>query len=259
MEAECRTGELRENAAYATCQRHLHEMPFACKIRTNLKGIYMQLNELKLRLSDCIHQYSITKFDAEDIIELVSEGESIEWIVNQLKSDTQMDVDAVKSLLTEIRDQLEIKEAPAKDELAEPAVDPGVPAESPIDPSQLDLSQIGQMLPEGIEMPPDLDAKEIKNLIESPQGKIMADFLVFCREKGIDLSGGNLNDPRIESLQKEWLSTPRNAFDAKTPSDMLSLAQEKVETFRRQNPRVGRNDPCPCGSGKKFKKCCGRA
>jgi len=23
-------------------------------------------------------------------------------------------------------------------------------------------------------------------------------------------------------------------------------------------PIVGRNDPCPCGSGKKFKKCCGR-
>jgi len=23
-------------------------------------------------------------------------------------------------------------------------------------------------------------------------------------------------------------------------------------------PRVGRNDPCPCGSGKKYKKCCGR-
>lgn len=23
-------------------------------------------------------------------------------------------------------------------------------------------------------------------------------------------------------------------------------------------PKVGRNDPCPCGSGKKFKKCCGR-
>ncbi|MBQ8412376.1 MAG: SEC-C domain-containing protein, partial [Lachnospiraceae bacterium] len=22
-------------------------------------------------------------------------------------------------------------------------------------------------------------------------------------------------------------------------------------------PKVGRNDPCPCGSGKKFKKCCG--
>jgi len=27
--------------------------------------------------------------------------------------------------------------------------------------------------------------------------------------------------------------------------------------FRREEPKVGRNDPCPCGSGKKYKKCCG--
>jgi len=27
-------------------------------------------------------------------------------------------------------------------------------------------------------------------------------------------------------------------------------------TFKRENPKVGRNDPCPCGSGKKYKKCC---
>ncbi|MCA8943362.1 MAG: YchJ family protein [Planctomycetes bacterium] len=30
------------------------------------------------------------------------------------------------------------------------------------------------------------------------------------------------------------------------------------ETFVRQSPKVGRNDPCPCGSGKKYKKCCAR-
>ena len=29
-------------------------------------------------------------------------------------------------------------------------------------------------------------------------------------------------------------------------------------TIRRQQAKVGRNDPCPCGSGKKYKKCCGR-
>jgi uncharacterized protein len=29
-------------------------------------------------------------------------------------------------------------------------------------------------------------------------------------------------------------------------------------TFRRAMPKIGRNDPCPCGSGKKFKHCCGR-
>lgn len=30
------------------------------------------------------------------------------------------------------------------------------------------------------------------------------------------------------------------------------------EPIQRTEPRVGRNDPCPCGSGKKFKKCCSR-
>ena len=28
------------------------------------------------------------------------------------------------------------------------------------------------------------------------------------------------------------------------------------ETFVRETPKVGRNEPCPCGSGKKYKKCC---
>ncbi|NCN27328.1 YchJ family protein [bacterium] len=30
------------------------------------------------------------------------------------------------------------------------------------------------------------------------------------------------------------------------------------EVHKRDEPKVGRNDPCPCGSGKKFKKCCGK-
>ena len=33
-------------------------------------------------------------------------------------------------------------------------------------------------------------------------------------------------------------------------------APEQVQ-FVRKGPKIGRNDPCPCGSGKKFKKCCG--
>lgn len=31
----------------------------------------------------------------------------------------------------------------------------------------------------------------------------------------------------------------------------------RPEPVRRAEPKVGRNDPCPCGSGRKFKKCCG--
>ena len=32
---------------------------------------------------------------------------------------------------------------------------------------------------------------------------------------------------------------------------------KKGKTFVRKEEKIGRNDPCPCGSGKKYKKCCG--
>jgi len=32
----------------------------------------------------------------------------------------------------------------------------------------------------------------------------------------------------------------------------------KPKQARREGPKIGRNDPCPCGSGKKYKKCCSR-
>ncbi|MCX7765566.1 MAG: SEC-C metal-binding domain-containing protein, partial [Candidatus Sumerlaeia bacterium] len=34
-------------------------------------------------------------------------------------------------------------------------------------------------------------------------------------------------------------------------------APVKIMPVRRQGPKIGRNEPCPCGSGKKYKKCCG--
>lgn len=37
----------------------------------------------------------------------------------------------------------------------------------------------------------------------------------------------------------------------------LYLAQKKSQTVVNEGPKIGRNDPCPCGSGKKYKKCCG--
>ena len=40
-----------------------------------------------------------------------------------------------------------------------------------------------------------------------------------------------------------------------SPSHFIS--QEKIEPFVRDTQKVGRNDLCPCGSSKKFKKCCG--
>jgi preprotein translocase subunit SecA len=43
-------------------------------------------------------------------------------------------------------------------------------------------------------------------------------------------------------------------------SDVVSEAAEAVEKAKplRAGPKVGRNDPCPCQSGKKYKHCCGK-
>jgi len=47
---------------------------------------------------------------------------------------------------------------------------------------------------------------------------------------------------------------------APKPSDMVSEATEALSKAKpvRTGPKVGRNDPCPCGSGKKYKQCCGK-
>jgi uncharacterized protein len=37
----------------------------------------------------------------------------------------------------------------------------------------------------------------------------------------------------------------------------VPLRKAAVQTIKREEPKVGRNDDCPCGSGKKYKKCCG--
>ena len=39
----------------------------------------------------------------------------------------------------------------------------------------------------------------------------------------------------------------------------LAKKYKQSRTVRRETPKVGRNDPCPCGSGKKYKHCCGRS
>jgi preprotein translocase subunit SecA len=47
------------------------------------------------------------------------------------------------------------------------------------------------------------------------------------------------------------------------PQEMAMAAEAggggAIETVRRQGRKIGRNEPCPCGSGRKYKKCCGRA
>ncbi len=53
------------------------------------------------------------------------------------------------------------------------------------------------------------------------------------------------------------VAPPSAARPAREPEGGDTLTLE-LEPVKREAPKVGRNDPCPCGSGKKFKNCCGR-
>ncbi len=51
----------------------------------------------------------------------------------------------------------------------------------------------------------------------------------------------------------EW----KNVFDEDKLTWMFK-DQRQAGTFRREGAKIGRNDPCPCGSGRKYKQCCGK-
>lgn len=63
-----------------------------------------------------------------------------------------------------------------------------------------------------------------------------------------------------EKEEKRRMALAREAFPATIGAIyQFWLAQRSASPMRRESPKVGRNDPCPCGSGKKFKQCCGKA
>ena len=74
-----------------------------------------------------------------------------------------------------------------------------------------------------------------------------------------------LNEPKAEPVGA-FASAPRAVSRRRQGFPSRSAAPPRVggddapvQTVRRDEPKVGRNDPCPCGSGKKYKKCHGAA
>lgn len=64
-----------------------------------------------------------------------------------------------------------------------------------------------------------------------------------------------IGDRELERLAKECRDEVANA--AVHLFRYFHVLRNIPEPERRETPKVGRNDPCPCGSGKKHKKCCG--
>lgn len=96
-------------------------------------------------------------------------------------------------------------------------------------------------------------------IVQSEAGKATDDkgTLVFCaryREKTSvkSAAGATTEAPKD---QEHW----EQAFFEKEAGEWRFIDARGIRTgpYVREAPKTGRNDPCTCGSGKKFKKCCG--
>ena len=91
--------------------------------------------------------------------------------------------------------------------------------------------------------------------IEGPRSELVKQVRQSCGPYIIRDAESVLKEAEDELTKKP--------FDPNEPdADVFDLVcsgfdEEQTGTFEREEPKVGRNDPCPCGSGKKYKKCHG--
>jgi len=66
-----------------------------------------------------------------------------------------------------------------------------------------------------------------------------------------------LNEKKEEFLTDKYTAIFKKL--RRTDRDFIDdeFYDDDEKPFKRETPKIGRNDPCPCGSGKKYKKCCG--
>ncbi len=91
--------------------------------------------------------------------------------------------------------------------------------------------------------------------------------LLIYKKEGFDLFQdliGRIKEETLAILFRIQLAEPQSLQEMQKVQDQELVysggeaAPVKKVPKRREEKKVGRNDPCPCGSGKKYKKCCGR-
>jgi preprotein translocase subunit SecA len=98
------------------------------------------------------------------------------------------------------------------------------------------------------------------------RGYAQRDPLREYQKEGYNLFLDLVDRISAESIEKLFMvqlaRQPSPVQQEPVPSQKIVLSRgsdqpEKGTTVKREGKKVGRNDPCPCGSGKKYKKCCG--
>ena len=98
------------------------------------------------------------------------------------------------------------------------------------------------------------------------RGYAQQDPLIVYKKEGFELFQemiSRIKEETLGILYRIQISEPQNITDLQQPKEqklVFSSGDEpaKKNPVKRAEKKVGRNAPCPCGSGKKYKKCCGK-
>lgn len=94
-----------------------------------------------------------------------------------------------------------------------------------------------------------LSVEDVQKLSDSVHSKVEVMRILLMQ---LGLHTQRETDRFTHLFDKLWQHTPRTDLGGATPAD-----QEREQISAVTASSIGRNDPCPCGSGKKYKNCCG--
>jgi uncharacterized protein len=95
-------------------------------------------------------------------------------------------------------------------------------------------------------------------LLSTPQGQAWFRPIALLGEDNFSVDQDDLT--KTPAMRAELaLQIPQAVLNMHAHWLPLRLAVHQREVAKSMQPKVGRNEPCPCGSGKKFKRCCGPA
>jgi preprotein translocase subunit SecA len=190
-----------------------------------------KLDKVKVRTNLCDHLMNLVKANYEKITKLAGEA-GVNW--RQVE----------KAVLIRSIDMLWIEHLEAMDHMR----------------AGIGLRGYGQR-------DPLIEYKKEAYILYNELNNLIQKQVAYSIFKMADL--GNFAVPTLKTGPKNY-SAPAKTMDKNTSSfsafkqadagkkknDTVDLVHEKVKDAAGE--KVGRNDPCPCGSGKKFKKCCGK-
>ena len=115
-------------------------------------------------------------------------------------------------------------------------------------------------------------AKEGFDMFEEMIGTIKEDAVRFCFNVTLQTNTERKQVMEAKSADKEEAESSlgggaaadaravrvSSAMPGEAPKPQAAKGDSKPEPVRRETPKIGRNDLCPCGSGKKYKNCCGK-